>query len=723
MHRNVFSRLFPVWLAICATSHAAVVRGKILDQTGSGIPGARIQVIGAIGPVSETTSDPRGAFVIDLGTRTVDMLSISAPGFARREVKAIENVEVTLEIAPIADAITVSGSALPAPLSEQATSVSIIRRTEIAGRNEALALDLLRGIPGVIVAQTGQRGGTTSLFIRGGDSKFNLVLIDGVPVNDMRLGGFFDFAHIPTDYLESIEVIRGPQSATYGSYANSSVINFRTRLEDAAPTFGVLAEGGTFATRRFAVNGAGSARGWRGSLTASRLDTDGEVDNNDYRNENVSLGAGKRFGLHDISFRGAFNSSENGVPGPYGSNPVGNYSGLDRVSRNWNNFADYVVRYSAEINPRIRQEIYGTYFQNNNAYRSAFGWSYNKDRRGTGEARTTIAVNDRYTVAFGYVFAREGVRNTFITDANGRQFFMERDEHGLYVENRFRLGTRLFLNAGLRTEIIDTPALPLFTPFAEHRLARTNPKIGAAYHLTASTRAHASFGTGLRPPGGFDLAFTNNPALKPERTRSFDAGFEQRLGRRVSLDATYFYNRYYDLIVSLGGSLARLGSYRTDNLANSRAQGAEFSLNYRPSSKMAMTGNYTFLDSEILSLDRASGIAPQFFHVGQQLLRRPRHSGSITSSFQHRRMALNLIGVLRGAVLDTEPSFGASSGFFRNSGYANVGLNLNYDLGKGVTMYGNLRNALNRKYEEIYGYPSPRLNFIAGLKWTFTRER
>lgn len=723
MHRNLFTRLFLAWLALCATCPAAVTSGKILDQSGTPVAGARVQLIVATGPVIETTSDIRGAFLIDSGNRIGATLSISAPGFARKEVNVTENLEVALEIAPVADTITVIGSVVPAPLTEQASSITIIPRSEITSRNEALTLDLLRSIPGVIVAQTGQRGGATSLFVRGGDSKFNLVLIDGVPVNDMRLGGFFDFAHIPTDYLDSIEVIRGPQSAVYGSYANSSVINFRTRLEETAPTLGVLAEGGTFATRRFAVNGAGSVQGWRGSVAASRLDTEGEVDNNDYRNENVSLGAGKRFGRHDLSFRGALNSSESGVPGPYGSNPVGNYSGLDRVSRNWNNFSDYVLRYSADLTPRIRQEVYGTYFQNNNAYRSRFGWSFNKDRRGTGETRTTIAINDRYTIAFGYAFAREGVRNTFITDAGGRVFLLERDEHGLYVENRFRLGSRLFINAGLRTEVVDTPALPLFTPFAAHKLTRTNPKIGAAYHLTASMRAHASFGTGLRPPGGFDLAFTNNPVLKPERTRSFDAGIEQRLGRSVSLDATYFYNQYYDLIVSLGGSLARLGSYRTDNLANSRAQGAEFSLNYRPSSKVAMTGNYTFLDSEILSLDKASGVAPQYFHIGQQLLRRPRHSSSLTSTFLHRRMSLNLIGIFRGAVLDTEPSFGASAGFFRNPGYANLGVNLNYDLGGGVTLYGNLRNALNRKYEEIYGYPSPRLNFIAGLKWTLTRER
>ena len=77
---------------------------------------------------------------------------------------------------------------------------------------------------------------------------------------------------------------------------------------------------------------------------------------------------------------------------------------------------------------------------------------------------------------------------------------------------------------------------------------------------------------------------------------------------------------------------------------------------------------------------------------------------------------------LRGEALDVEPSFGAFSGFFQNPCFVNVGVNLNYDLGSGVTLYGNLRNALNRHYEEIYGYPSARLNFIAGIKWRLSRE-
>jgi outer membrane receptor protein involved in Fe transport len=108
----------------------------------------------------------------------------------------------------------------------------------------------------------------------------------------------------------------------------------------------------------------------------------------------------------------------------------------------------------------------------------------------------------------------------------------------------------------------------------------------------------------------------------------------------------------------------------------------------------------------------------KYYTLGQQLPRRPKHSGSLVSTFQYRNWSANITGYFRGETLDIEPNFGASAGFYRNPGYQNLGFNLNYHAGHGVTLYGNLRNALNQRYEEIYGFPSPILNFVAGIKWS-----
>ena len=113
---------------------------------------------------------------------------------------------------------------------------------------------------------------------------------------------------------------------------------------------------------------------------------------------------------------------------------------------------------------------------------------------------------------------------------------------------------------------------------------------------------------------------------------------------------------------------------------------------------------------------------PLPFQVGQQLTRRPENSGSVVATFTRGRLSADVTGYFRGKTLYEEPSFGATDGLFWNPGFANVGINLNYALGHGVTAYGNLRNALNRYYEEVFGYPSPRLNFVAGMKWTISRE-
>jgi outer membrane receptor protein involved in Fe transport len=338
-----------------------------------------------------------------------------------------------------------------------------------------------------------------------------------------------------------------------------------------------------------------------------------------------------------------------------------------------------------------------------------------------------VSVSRQYTTSFGVAVGRESVKNSFITDAGFSSFPIERSDAAVYWENRFQFGEKLFLNAGVRGEWIRTPEIPpdgFSRPsFPSNRVASANPKVAVGYLAAPATRLHASAGTGIRPPSGFELAFTDNPRLKPERTRSFDAGVEQRLaGGRVNLDATYFYNRYYDLIVTLNGNLASLSHYTSDNLANSRAQGAEFSAGVRPSRSVFITGSYTLLETRILSVD-GSSLAPSPFTPGQQLTRRPEHSGSFVATYARGRVAVDVTGYFRGQALYEEPSFGASNGLFWNPGFANVGLNLNYTVARGLTAYGHLRNALNQHYEEVFGYPSPLLNFVAGVKWTIAKRQ
>ena len=717
---------FVCWSLFSACLSAAAIKGKVVDPSGAPIPGAQVSVVNRLGVEAQTLSGLNGAFQLDAPESTETRLVIAAPGFATRTVTLDAAGSVQLEIASQSDSVQVVASAIAVPAAEQGGSVSIVSNQDVRRRNEPFALDLLRYIPGMAFSQTGAAGGVASLFMRGGYSNFNLVEIDGVPVN--AFGGGFDFAHIPSEMLDHIEVIRGPQSAVYGPYANSGVIDFITRKPSASPELDLVAEGGTFRERRFGISGTAVLAGFGIGASASRMDTGGPVANSDYRNENLMLNVARRFGRHNLSWHADFDSNDAGEPGPWGSDPAHTFTGLDTVSRAKNNFSDYSVRYQGDLSARVRQELTGSFFLNNNGFNSPFGFSFNKDLRGLSEARTVAAVTRYYTAAVGVSAGREDVKNSYITDAGFLNFPIRRSDIALYAENRFSFGGRLYLNAGLRGEFLGTSALPpdgFSRPrFPADTISSVNPRISAAWLPAPETRVHSSFATGMRPASGFELAFTDNPALLPERTRSFEAGVEQTLlHQSLRLDGTYFYNRYYDLIVTLGGTLAYLSRYHSDNLANSRAQGVELSGGWRPAAWVFVTGSYTLLKTRILSLEGSAGQAPLPFQPGQPLTRRPLNSGNIVATFTRGRVTVDATGYFRGRTFSEEPAYGASNGLYWNPGYANVGLNLNYALGHGVTAYGNLRNALNRHYEEVFGFPSPRLNFVAGLKWRLSKEQ
>ena len=293
----------------------------------------------------------------------------------------------------------------------------------------------------------------------------------------------------------------------------------------------MLAEGGSHNERRFGITGSGTLAGFGLLVSASRNDTDGVVRNNDYRNENVMLNITRRFGRQSLSLHGYFDSNEVGEPGPWGSDPKHIFTGIDTVSRDKNNFSDYGVHYEADLSPRVRQELFGSFFLDNSGFHSHFGFSFNKDLRGQAESRTIVSVSPHYTASFGVTAGREEVKNSFITDAGFSTFPLERNEVAVYPENRYELGgpplpqrrhaRRVFPHARHSRRRFFAALLP------GSNISRANPKLSAAM-WPSGTRVHASFGTGLRPPSGFELAFTNNPALKPERTRSLDAGVEQK---------------------------------------------------------------------------------------------------------------------------------------------------------------------------------------------------
>jgi outer membrane cobalamin receptor len=717
--------------ALIAPLYGAEIKGTVIDPSQRPVPGATVAAVNDVGIIVEQITDDRGSFDFNVSPLyETFQLRITATGF--QTVTLAPTVSsIQLALAPQSDSISVVGSAIDVPASQQGTSVSVITSGEIRARNEAQALDLMRELPGLVFAQSGPRGSVADLYVRGGASNYNLVLLDGIPINSFYYGGLFDFSQIPSDFISEIDVARGPQSAIYGSYAIGSVVSFVTRSPTNGPSLDILAEGGTHEENRASVSGSDMLHNWGVAGSASSLPTNGPVQNSDYRNDNIFLSAQHRWYTQNLFAFGDFDSNNVGEPGPFGSNPQGIYTGIDLISRSKNNTSAYGVHYQNDFSDTVRLDVTTGFFLNNSFYISPYGDSYNKDIRLYGDARGTWKATSFWTLAGGFAFEREELKNTYIATTDGYIFPFRRDHEGIYLDNQFAFLKKLFINAGLREEVYETPFIPgdayNYPPrpnFPARTDSRLNPKISGVYVLQPTVRLHASYGTGIRPPGGSDLAFTNNPTLEPERTESYDVGLEERFFTgRLSLDATWFHNRYKDLIVSLGGSLSEISQYQTGNVANARAEGVETTARFRPKSWISVTGNYTWLESAVLSLTGSSTLVQEYYYLGQPLLRRPKQSGSAVVNLEHGRFGVNLVGYFRGHDLDVEPNYGASEGLYRAAGYVNTGINVNYRIRGNLTIYANLRNALDRRYEEIYGYPAPLLNVVAGLKWSLARAR
>jgi outer membrane receptor protein involved in Fe transport len=350
--------------------------------------------------------------------------------------------------------------------------------------------------------------------------------------------------------------------------------------------------------------------------------------------------------------------------------------------------------------------------------------------------RSEFTVSAKDVFVAGFEYDREEFKNSFVTNSDDNPFTLPRNSYAFFAENRWNLGNRWFLSTGVRVDSIQTGSLAADEtdagrPFiSAASVTQVNPRISVAYLARQSdggafgiTRIHSSFGTGIRPPDGFELGFTDNPELKPERSISVDAGVEQRFfGDKAVFDATYFYNRYKDQIVTLGGSFANLSTFSSANLAKSRAYGIESSLRLRPFRSLEIMGEYTWLNTAILALDGSLAVQPPFV-VGEPLIRRPRSSAGYNVTWTRGRLMLNSNASIRGAVLDLEPNDGTFACvlvgppcLFRNHGYVDANAGFAYRLPHGVEIYGRLNNFLNQKYEESFGFPSLRLNFVSGIK-------
>ena len=738
-------------LSIAAAASAGPLTGRIVQPDNTAAGGVTVFLTRDINFLTSTTTDRDGGFTLVAPDQGPYELRVATYGFTLTPVQlsgeaAARNVgSLTLSIAAQSESVLVSAAAAEIPLSTASSSVSVITGQELVARQTESIQDALRSVPGLTVASSGGRGAITGLFPRGGEADYSLVLVDGVPAN--AFGGAYDFAHLPAVNIDRVEIVRGPQSALYGANAIGAVIRVTSRQRVTPEVSGSI-EGGNFDMLRMTAASAGSVGDWQWGAGVERLTTDGmngeqtaageTVTNDDYSRQLFSAGGGwRRADGPSILGNVRFSTDERGFPGPYGSNPAGFFGGIDTVSRGTND--DWLASVSATTRTyqRGRGLAQFTHGRIDSKFDSPFGSSESFSHRTTGRVQTDLFLLDRLYASAGFEFQRESGGSTFVTAAESREVPVERWLTGFFVEGRLTPAPTVFITTGLRVERISRDALPGnpdgFAPrpdFDGETVVSVNPKIAASWFVRSAgndkTKIRGSAGTGIKPPDAFDIAFTDNPNLKPERSRSFDVGIDQTLvDGRVLLESTAFFNNYDDLIVAVG-SFAGSSQYRTDNISNARSRGLEIAGTVRTLwgatkvTDLQLRVGYTLLDTKILAVDQTTD-APPPFTPGDALLRRPRHQFSLDLSVVAGRLTGFLHAGGRSSVRDVEPSLGTFGGIFESAGYSVWDVGASWKLIDSVSIFGRVNNLFNRDYEEVLGFPALPRGVFAGVRVAASR--
>lgn len=739
---------FSLALLTHSSADAGPLTGRLVDPGGRVVAGASVVLVDGDGAsiVTRTTSTSSGQFTLDAPDSGAFEVRVALEGFRVQPVRvagedaARDLGTLTLQLSAVSESVVVSAAQVETPLSSASSSVTVITREDLEKHQADSVADALRAVPGLSVASAGGRGAQTSVFPRGGESDYSLVFIDGVQVNSF--GGGYDFGHLPTANVERIEIVRGPQSALYGSNAIGSVIRIVTR-KNGAPAASAVIEGGSFDTTRVAAATSGEVNGWSWGAAVERQATDGAngeraangqtIENDDYERNMVSAAGGWRRGSN-AGVRGdiRYTTDERGNPGPYGSDPGGTYGGIDTIARGDNEWLQASLAGNATV-ARVRLTGDVTHARLDNGFASAFGDYENWSRRTTGRflADTTLAPGLEASAGVELLGERAG--GTFITATGNVMVPVKRGMAGFFGEARWNHDARLFVNAGLRVERItrqslagDAGGFPPRPAFPDDTVVAVNPKVSAAWYLTAAdgnfTKVRGAAGTGIRPPDAFEIAFTDNPSLQPERSRSFEAGIDQALLQgRALLEATAFFNDYDDLIVATR-TFAGLSRYSTDNISNARARGLEVAGTLRAPLPIAHANlqlrlGYTFLDTEILAVDQ-SDTAPPPFTAGDRLLRRPAHQFSADVVVDAGRLSAFLQGNARSETRDIDPSLGTPpfGAFYDNPGFNAWTLGASFRIVRGLDAFGRITNLFDRDYEEVFGFPALGRAGMVGLR-------
>jgi vitamin B12 transporter len=593
------------------------------------------------------------------------------------------------QITPVTTVVTVSANAIP--MNAAPATVNVITRDFIENAHAEDFADLVRNIPDLYLSQTGGRGGLTTLTIRGGKPNFTLVLIDGIPINDIGniLGGSYDFSLLSPDNIDRIEIVSGPLSSLFGSEAISGVVNIISRRAETRRYFDVGGEAGNVGTGQghFSIGGTVGSSPY--SLSGSYLTMGPEVGGGHYSLGTVALGSSHSFGGSKIlQLLIRFHTKESSGFPANGGGPE--YSILRQLQTD----------HSQEL-------ISGLSFkQQVNSY-----WSYSVD------GDMYLRIEDGFTPAIldatpptansvpseltheTFIRARIGVSNSFTINrhvsADLRVGF--KNERGTSdsvisatIPDNYGLNRpTLSVNGGLLFQLGRLTATGDLGLEKASGFVDVAPRIGASYRVgSGETRLKASWGTGFNLPSFEALGdpIVGNPQLKPEYSNGLDAGIDETLKpANLHWALTYYWNSFRNL-VDFSPQQFRLVNR---NLA--RTQGFEWNASISPMHQLSLNGQLTFLDAHLLD-------------TVEHLRDLPRWRGGVGIEWKFTsRVRLRTDALWVGQRYDFQVPIPNQQTVPK---YATTDLVVSYMATDRSKIYLRIDNLLNSKYQEFLGFPN-----------------
>lgn len=723
--------------SLVAREQAPSLAGRASDSRGMPVAQAVVRLVAEDGQEVATTStdaDGRFAFVGPAASCRNCRVDVTRTGFktASVPVAAAGETMVVLSLAPLLETVVVTATRGVSESPLTGSSVTALDRDTIAERGAPLVAEVLRSTPGVTVVGSGGQGGVTSLYLRGGESDYTKVLLDGIPMNEP--GGTFNFSSLTTAGVDRIEIVRGAMSGLFGSDAMAGVIQlFSTRgVAATGPRVNVVIEDGTYGTTRLLGSVSGGAGRWDYAVSGSRFATDNRVANNAHNQHSMTLTVGGPMDAAGrASLRGVarIDDQRTGVPGQtaFGRPDLDAFfdrrdivAGLSlhhQVTPRWRQRAAVSMSRSTQRSANLIADApYTPAFEGRMAPFEFFDFTFDSRNRlrryaVTYQSDWSLGTSSAHTVTTALDV--DAQRATLEDRLDATSLPASRDNVGVTAQYQFS-GARVNASASVRLErnaSFGTAAVPRASVAYRLRTARGT---------WGDTIVRASAGLGIKEPTILEsfsrnFFFLGNADLLPERSHSLDTGLEQRLfGDRARVDVAYFDGRYRNQISMRTIDFSTFqGQYF--NIGRTKARGTEVAVEARPAPWFRARFGHTFLASAIVE---SASPGSTVFQVGAWTFRRPRHSGFLNVGLTRGRVAADVSGVFSGRRVDSD--FSSLVPAINESNLPTVwALNVRARVSGALEAFFRVENLSDREYMDPLGYEAWRRTTHAGLRLTF----